>query len=187
MASSTDTRPLAHTTIRLDQIAASLSILPLLLSIPLSSTTIPHQSMAPPNPVPSPSPIPHQNMAPPSSVPSPLKTRTISLGDGTRVEFTANDIGPAPAISFANDLPRLNRMWDDTSEFWDGHSVLVIKGVPIPIVYWKEVYARSKAGGLSWKPRHWKRVKGSWCEWEVSTRQIVAKMHHSYNFYNPCC
>ncbi|KAF8814126.1 hypothetical protein BYT27DRAFT_7082881 [Phlegmacium glaucopus] len=56
-------------------------------------------------------------------------------------------------------------MWDDTSEYWDGHSVLVIKGVPIPIVYWKEVYARSKSGG-SWKQGHWKRAKGSWCEWK---------------------
>ena len=55
----------------------------------------------------------------------------------------------ASAISFANDLPQLNRMWDDTSEFLDGHLVLVIKGVAIPIVYWKEVYAQLKTGGSS--------------------------------------
>lgn len=163
VTSSTNARPLDHTTARLDQIAASLLILPLLLSIQpptIPSTTIPHQNVAPPNPVPSPSPIGN------------LKTRTISLGDGTCVEFTANNVGPAPAVSFANDLPLLNRMWDDTSEFWDSYSVLIIKGIPIPVVYWKEVYARSKSGGSSWKPGHWKRVKGSWCEWEVSAHQI---------------
>jgi hypothetical protein len=162
--SSTHTRPLDHTTTRLDQIAVSLSILPSLLNIQPqppnpSINTIPYQCMPPPNPIPL-----SENLVP-SFSPNP-KTRTVVLGDGTCVEFTANYVGPAPAILFANDLPQLNRMWDDTSGFWDGHSVLIIKGVPIPIVYWKEVYARSKSGGLSWKPGHWKRVKGSWCEWE---------------------
>jgi hypothetical protein len=165
--SSTDTRrPLDHTNTRLDQIAASLSILPSLLSIqpPIPSITIPHRNMAPPNPTPD-APLDLNPVPSPSPIGNP-KTRTILLGDGTRIEFTANDVGPPPAVSFANDLPQLNRMWDDTSAFWDGNSVLVIKGVPIPIVYWKEVYARSKLGGSSWKPGHWKRVKGSWCEWE---------------------
>ena len=57
-------------------------------------------------------------------------------------------------------------MWDDTPGHWGGSSVLNIKGVPIPIVYWKEVYARSKSGG--WKPNQWKQLKGSWFEWKVS-------------------
>lgn len=104
------------------------------------------------------------------------RTRTIVLGNETCLEFTEQDVGPPPVISFANDLPRLNRMWDDTSANWDGHSVLVIKGIPIPIIYWKEVYARTKSGG-SWKSGHWKRVKGSWCEWKVS---VV------YNSLNNC-
>lgn len=104
--------------------------------------------------------------APSPTAPSDAKpTRTIVLGHGQCVEFTAHDVGPPPAVSFANDLPQLNRMWDDTSKHWDGHSVLTIKGTPIPIVYWKEVYARSKSG--VWKPGHWKQVKGRWSEWKV--------------------
>lgn len=94
------------------------------------------------------------------------KTRTIVLGDGRHVDFTANDVGVAPAISFAEDLPQLNRMWDDTSKYWDGHSVLRIKGIPIPIVYWRQVYGRTKAGAPL-KPGQWQHTKGSWREWKV--------------------
>ena len=93
-------------------------------------------------------------------------TRSITFANGTWLEFRADDVRPPPAISFADDLRLLNAMWDDTPGHWGGHSVLNIKGVPIPIVYWKEVYARSKSGG--WKPSQWKQVKGSWFEWKVS-------------------
>lgn len=92
-------------------------------------------------------------------------TRSITFANGTWLEFHADDVRPPPAISFADNLRLLNEMWDDTPEHWGGHSVLNIKGVPIPIVYWKEVYARSKSGG--WKPNQWKQVKGCWFEWKV--------------------
>ncbi|KAF8813274.1 hypothetical protein BYT27DRAFT_7251107 [Phlegmacium glaucopus] len=102
---------------------------------PTSSPTAPAS-----NPNPNPVPVPS------SGGKLKMRSQTIILGDGTQhVEFTADDVGPPPAISFTNNLPQLNRMWDDTSKYWDGHLVLVIKGVPIPIVYWKE---------------------GSWCEWK---------------------
>jgi hypothetical protein len=81
--------------------------------------------------------------------------------------FTEDDVPAPPALSFADDLPALNRMWDDTSTFWDHHSSLVIKGYPIALVYWKEVYT-SKIG-KSWKPHQWKGTKGKWFEWKVSS------------------
>ncbi|KAF8815090.1 hypothetical protein BYT27DRAFT_7249457 [Phlegmacium glaucopus] len=99
----------------------------------------------------------------------PATTRSITFGNGTRLEFCADDVRPPPAISFADDLWLLNEMWDDTPAYWGGHSVLNIKGVPIPIAYWKEVYARSKSGG--WKPGQWKQVKGSWFEWKVIVKR----------------
>jgi hypothetical protein len=113
---------------------------------------------------------------PPSSTHAPsgsnrkqTTTRSITFANGTWLEFHADDVKPPPAISFANDLRLLNEMWDDTPGHWGGRSVLNIKGVPIPIVYWKEVYARSKAGG--WKPSQWKQVKGSWFEWKVIVKR----------------
>ena len=101
-------------------------------------------------------------------------TRSITLGNGTVVSFTADDVPPPPAISFASreDIFLLNRMWDDTSAFWGGSSVLEIKGVPIPIVYWKAVYSqrmkgRNGKGDPTWKPRQWKAVKGHYFNWRV--------------------
>jgi hypothetical protein len=100
---------------------------------------------------------------------SKMKTRSITFADGSWLEFHADDVRPPPAISFADDLRLLNAMWDDTPGQWGGHSALNIKGVPVPIVYWKDVYARSKSGG--WKPSQWKQVKGSWFEWKVIVKR----------------
>ncbi|KDR69977.1 hypothetical protein GALMADRAFT_271748 [Galerina marginata CBS 339.88] len=214
---SSNSIPLEYTNARLDQIAASLSIMsssipqalapsqdpaslagisviPTLPSTSTSGVTLPPSVLstafnttpsnlssitscppalhplasAPPYPcslvsLSTPAPV-HSKVAPSSSN-GKVATRTITLGNGTCLEFAASDVGPAPAISFANDLPQLNRMWDDTSKHWGGHSALIIKGCHIPIVYWKAVYARSKSAGC-WKPGQWKRAKGSWSAWK---------------------
>lgn len=81
--------------------------------------------------------------------------------------FTEDDVPAPPAISFADDLPALNRMWDDTSVFWDNHSCLVIKGFPIALTHWKDIYTSKP--GRSWKPNQWKGMKGKWFEWKVSS------------------
>ena len=98
---------------------------------------------------------PHQPVTTSANLKS---TRSITFANGTWLEFHSDDVKPPPVISFADDLQLLNAMWDDTPGHWGGHSVLNIKGVPIPIVYWREVYARSKLGG--WKPKQWNQVKG---------------------------
>ena len=159
------------------QLATSLSIIASGLPPTRSSCTttlqppIPSQATnrLPCQPVPTSANL---NPAPSSTSPSSMSngtqttmTRTITFANGTWLKFHADDVKPPPAISFADNLRLLNEMWDDTPGHWGGHSVLNIKGVPIPIVYWKEVYARSKSGG--WKPSQWKQVKGSWFEWKV--------------------
>lgn len=87
------------------------------------------------------------------------------LGNGFKLMFTEDDVRSPPAVSFADDIPALNRMWDDTTEHWGGDSCLYIKGVPIALVYWKDVYS-SKSGSL-WKPGQWKGTKNKWFEWKV--------------------
>ncbi|KAF8802225.1 hypothetical protein BYT27DRAFT_7261332 [Phlegmacium glaucopus] len=157
------TNLLDYTNVWLDQIATSLSIMSSIGGITpsLAPPSIPSTfTLLAPTPLGTSSPTAPASNPNPNPVPVPvpstggklkLRSWTIILGDGTRhVEFTADNVGPPPAISFANDLPQLNRMWDDTSEYWDGHSVLVIKGVP---------------------HRHWKRAKGSWCEWKSIVKQ----------------
>lgn len=185
---------LEYTNARLDHITASLlsitqgrssmnaaaapALLPL-PSLPFANTTpstplnvSSNSSVPPPS---SPSPLQPSKPLPSTTTPQQKqKTRTITLAGGLRVEFTANDIGLAPLISFADDLPKLNRMWDDISPYWDGRSALLIKGLPIPIVYWKSVYGRTKSGGLPLKADEWRGLKGRWSEWKVSFRHIHA-------------
>ncbi|KAG1726597.1 hypothetical protein EDB19DRAFT_1833400 [Suillus lakei] len=45
-----------------------------------------------------------------------------------------------PAVSFANDIPHLNAMWDDDTAHWLNESVITIQGHPITIKYWPLLY-----------------------------------------------
>jgi len=94
------------------------------------------------------------------------EARTIKLGNGTTLTFTPDDVPFPPAPTFADDLPRLNRMWDDMSTDWDGQSALHIRDIPIAIVYWPAVYASSKVDG-PWKSRQWNVLKSRHSEWKV--------------------
>ncbi|KAG1818446.1 uncharacterized protein BJ212DRAFT_1269067 [Suillus subaureus] len=59
-------------------------------------------------------------------------------------------------------------MWDDTSPYWGKESVLMIKGHPIPIVYWPYVYRYGKYG-------QWQGTKSQWMGW----RDIVSQYRQS--------
>jgi hypothetical protein len=86
--------------------------------------------------------------------------RSLVLGNGHCLQFTLDDVPDPPAVSFANDIPRLNGMWDDTTLHWSGESCLVIGGLPIPVVYWPDVYRYGKKD-------QWKGTKAKWFEWKV--------------------
>lgn len=53
-------------------------------------------------------------------------TRTLKLANDLSITFSEDEVPDPPAVGFANNIPALNRMWDDTSPAWDGHSDLVI-------------------------------------------------------------
>ena len=114
---------------------------------------------------------------PPSSSccePTPAETATgnsgglrhLKLGDKTVVSFTVDSIPDPVAVSFVHNIPRLNSMWDDTSHHWGQESVLTIKGHPIPIVYWPDIYRYGKT-------RQWKGTKSSWADWRVGFHQTA--------------
>lgn len=121
---------------------------------------------------------------PPSKPPGNAftQTRTLQLGNGTALTFTEADIPNPPAISFASDLPRLNRMWDDTSIHWDQQSVLTIHGCPIALIYWKDVYTAKS--GISWKPGQWKGIKGKWFDWKVSVYENLVSFLETHAYGN---
>ena len=101
----------------------------------------------------------------------PPAKRSITFRNGEVLEFTEDDLEAPPAVSFAGDLGLLNSMWDDKAPHWCGRSYLDIKGVPIPIKYWKEAYSHSTTAG-SWKQGQWKGIKGSWSQWKVSRCRV---------------
>lgn len=88
------------------------------------------------------------------------KTRTLRLGNGYTITFTAEDVPPPPTTTFTDNIPRLNSMWDDTSMYWDQDSVLKILGHPIALVYWPIIYTRWRAGD-------WDTLKTQFGHWKV--------------------
>ncbi|KAF8835019.1 hypothetical protein BDN67DRAFT_913749 [Paxillus ammoniavirescens] len=62
-------------------------------------------------------------------------------------------------------------MWDDSSPDWQGHSVLSIKGHPITIKYWPDVY--HYAHNQQWQGTKCYNTKHKWGCW----RSIVQCYH----------
>lgn len=87
--------------------------------------------------------------------------RTLRLGDGTLLSFSQSDLPASPFVSFAKDIPRLGRMWDDTLPGWDMNDcVLHVKGHPIALKYWPHIF-RWRSG------TKWDKLKKPWHEWQV--------------------
>lgn len=77
------------------------------------------------------------------------------------ISFAISDTPDPVAVTFVQDIPRLNAMWDDTSSHWGRESVLTIGGHPIPVMYWPEVYRYGRT-------RQWEGTKSRWTDWRVS-------------------
>ena len=143
-------------------------------SLTADLTTTPAQpksSLGGPSVLPQPPPVVPANPQALASTPNHLSTlvppapstpseRSIILGDGTIIQFTQADVPDPPAVSFTSNIPRLNRMWDDTSTHWDGNSALSIQGHSIALVHWPGIYRY-------WKQDQWKGTKAKWFEWKV--------------------
>lgn len=128
---------------------------PPLYTLHSSSTLSESAATTPPQPLPSIPTNTHQHMAGDNS-----KTRTLQLGNGHSITFTAQDVPPPPTTTFTDNIPRLNSMWDDTSMYWDRDSVLKILGHPIALIYWPIVYTRWRAGD-------WDTLKTQFGHWKV--------------------
>jgi hypothetical protein len=86
----------------------------------------------------------------------------LKLGDGMMLFFSKASIPDPPAVSFAKNIPRLVRLWDDVSTDWDpSDAVLRIQGRPIALKYWPELYRYGKTG-------QWAGTKKNWAHWRVS-------------------
>jgi len=93
-----------------------------------------------------------------TSLPGPLES--LRLGNGRTLCFSKQSVPDPPGISFAKEIPRLVKMWDDSSVDWDpAQAVLHIQGEPIALKHWKSVYRYGKAG-------QWAGAKKLWYQWQ---------------------
>ncbi len=91
----------------------------------------------------------------------------LCLGNGTILNFTKEEVGDPPAISFANDISCLIQTWNDTLNDWNPNKcVLHIQGQPIALIYWRDVYIYGKKG-------QWKGIQNRWTDWQVCVLFIV--------------
>ncbi|KAH7871102.1 uncharacterized protein C8R40DRAFT_1174803 [Lentinula edodes] len=88
---------------------------------------------------------------------------TIKIAHGQLVNFESADICDPRQISFATNIPHLERIWDDEGPNWDpadcGTNLLLINGTPIALRYWPEVFSGKKDA-------RWKALKKNWTEWK---------------------
>ena len=89
-----------------------------------------------------------------------VKSRVLKLGDGTILQLVDSEIPDPPAVSFVDDILRLNGMWEDRTEHWQGNSVIAIQGHPIAVEYWPLFYRYGRG-------HQWKGTKGRWTDWRV--------------------
>ncbi|KAF9492577.1 hypothetical protein BDN71DRAFT_1473717 [Pleurotus eryngii] len=99
-----------------------------------------------------------------SDVPAPSsKSFTLTLGNGTRLSFTVDDVPEPSFLSFAKDLESLPPIWSDMSPLWEpSKAPFSIHGHPIALVHWRELY--------HCKPHQWNRLKKRWHE-----RKMIAE------------
>jgi hypothetical protein len=83
----------------------------------------------------------------------------LDLADG-QLRYLPTEIPDPPALSFAHDLARLDRLWDDRSPQWDNTSPLYIQGKSIALVHWPTVYRHRGT-------KQWRGIKQRWFEWKV--------------------
>jgi len=88
------------------------------------------------------------------------KKRTLRLANGKTVHFKLSEIPQTPAAFLAKDIPRIAKIWDDAHPSWDGSSSLIsIKGHPIALKYWPEIYQHGFPG-------QWETIKKVWTNWK---------------------
>ncbi|KAJ7935694.1 hypothetical protein B0H13DRAFT_487507 [Mycena leptocephala] len=92
-----------------------------------------------------------------TSITPKAASRSVKLGDGTVVVVDDVKQVAVPATSFAENIERLNQMWDDTSAYWKNDSVVMIDNQSVALIYWPEIFKKT---GL------WSAHKSSWTEWK---------------------
>ncbi|KAJ3834183.1 hypothetical protein F5878DRAFT_631192 [Lentinula raphanica] len=97
------------------------------------------------------------------SAASEERSFVLRIAHGQTFSFKLSDVRVPDQLTFAPDIPRLDRVWDDEGPNWDpidcGTNILSIKGIPIALRYWPDVFSRKK-------DKRWQALKSTWTEWK---------------------
>ena len=100
--------------------------------------------------------------SPPFAMSNAGPLNCLNLANGKSLTFSKSSVPDPPSISFAKDLHRLIRIWDDSAPEWTPSEALVhLEGEPIAVKYWRDLYRYGK-------PRQWMGTKKHWTNWRVS-------------------
>ncbi|KAJ3902404.1 hypothetical protein F5879DRAFT_991070 [Lentinula edodes] len=91
------------------------------------------------------------------------KVYMVTVGFGKIIRYKERDLREPPSITFATNISRLDRVWDDEQPSWDpedcGTNLLSINGAPIALRYWRDVFSGKKNSV-------WASLKKLWSEWK---------------------
>jgi hypothetical protein len=103
---------------------------------------------------------------------SPSRPKTMSLyltHSNKTITFTALDISDPPHLTYSDDLDALPAEWEKSS-------YLVIKGVPIALKYWSQVFRWAR-------PEAWSVIKNSWTNWKVRHLHLMSRCFRKAPFF----
>ncbi|KAJ3867260.1 hypothetical protein EV359DRAFT_78744 [Lentinula novae-zelandiae] len=99
------------------------------------------------------------------------KVYLLTVGLGRIIRYKDCDLREPPSITFASNIPRLDRVWDDERPSWDpqdcGKNLLSINGTPIALRYWRDVFSGKKSSV-------WATLKKLWSEWKYVAERYRA-------------
>ncbi|KAJ3805291.1 hypothetical protein F5876DRAFT_81936 [Lentinula aff. lateritia] len=91
------------------------------------------------------------------------RVHSLTIGHGQVLTYKYSHIREPRQISFATNIARLDRVWDDERPNWDSidcaKNLLEINGMGIALRYWQEVFSGKKNKVWSW-------LKKLWIEWK---------------------
>lgn len=94
------------------------------------------------------------------------KIYVVTVGFGKTIRYKERDLREPPSITFATNISRLDRVWDDEQPGWDpedcGKNLLSINGAPVALRYWRDVFSGKKNSV-------WASLKKLWSEWKVDS------------------
>ncbi|KAJ3563884.1 hypothetical protein NP233_g8651 [Leucocoprinus birnbaumii] len=92
----------------------------------------------------------------------------IYLSNSKPLTFHTSDVPLIPAVSFADDISHLSRMWDNTAPDWDGDDcIFCINTCAIALKHWPAVF--------KWAPgNRWAGIKKYWNEWQAHLLPLLA-------------